>query len=96
MEHYKYLISGHDGKAASHGDKWDTVFLGGLLGSLFSFLQFLVSPIIGRASDRFGRRKVLLYTMVMMVLFSVLYQTGRRSVESEKSATTTLTVTMNG
>ncbi|KAG2218021.1 hypothetical protein INT45_010818 [Circinella minor] len=64
MEHYKYLISGHNEKAASHGDKWDTVFLGGLLGSLFSFLQFIVSPIIGRASDRFGRRKVLLYTMI--------------------------------
>ena len=95
MEHYKYLISGHDEKAASHGDKWDTVFLGGLLGSLFSFLQFLVSPIIGRASDRFGRRKVLLYTMVMVVFFSFLYRTRRINGESEKNATAALTVTMN-
>ncbi|KAI9489109.1 major facilitator superfamily domain-containing protein [Zychaea mexicana] len=60
MEQYKHLISGDRG----HGNKWDTVFLGGLLGSLFSLLQFIVSPIIGRASDRFGRRKVLLYTMI--------------------------------
>ncbi|KAI8142854.1 major facilitator superfamily domain-containing protein [Fennellomyces sp. T-0311] len=59
MEQYKHLISG-----GGRGDKWDTVFLGGLLGSLFSLLQFFVSPIIGRASDRFGRRKVLLYTMI--------------------------------
>ncbi|ORY92052.1 major facilitator superfamily domain-containing protein [Syncephalastrum racemosum] len=44
--------------------KWDTVLLGGLLGSLFSLLQFLVSPFIGRASDAFGRRRVLLWTML--------------------------------
>jgi MFS family permease len=35
-----------------------------MVGSLFSLLQFIVSPIIGRASDRLGRRTVLLYTMV--------------------------------
>ncbi len=47
-----------------YADKWDTVMLGGMIGSLFSLLQFIISPIIGRASDRLGRRKVLLYTMV--------------------------------
>lgn len=49
-------------------DKWDTVLLGGMIGSLFSFLQFIVSPYIGRASDKFGRRQVLLYTMVSYFL----------------------------
>lgn len=69
MEQYKTWIGAsgrhEDGKPTTAGDKWDTVFLGGLLGSLFSLLQFFVSPMIGRASDKFGRRRVLLWTMVM-------------------------------
>lgn len=44
--------------------KWDLVLLGGALGSLYSFLQFAASPFIGAFSDRFGRRKTLLVTMV--------------------------------
>ena len=44
--------------------RYDTVLLGGLLGSLFSFLQFLSSPVIGRLSDKYGRRTTLLLTMV--------------------------------
>jgi MFS family permease len=44
--------------------KWDLVLLGGALGSLYSFLQFAASPFIGTFSDRFGRRKTLLVTMV--------------------------------
>ena len=51
-------------------DKWDVVLMGGMIGSLFSLLQFFVSPIIGRASDRLGRRKVLLYTMVTPIYLS--------------------------
>ncbi|KAI9013177.1 major facilitator superfamily domain-containing protein [Gaertneriomyces semiglobifer] len=42
----------------------DIVLFGGALGSLFSFLQFISSPIIGRLSDRFGRRRVLLLSMI--------------------------------
>ncbi|KAK9767656.1 hypothetical protein K7432_002380 [Basidiobolus ranarum] len=40
----------------------DIVLLGGVLGSLFSLLQSLVAPIIGRLSDTYGRRKILLIT----------------------------------
>ena len=40
--------------------KYDIVLLGGALGSLFSLLQAFASPIIGRASDRYGRRTALL------------------------------------
>ena len=36
----------------------------GLLGSLFSFLQFLASPLIGATSDIYGRKKVLVLSMV--------------------------------
>lgn len=36
---------------------------GGLLGALFSLLQFLAAPVWGALSDRFGRRRVLLATL---------------------------------
>ena len=41
-------------------EKFNSVLFGGLLGSLFSFLQFLASPLIGGLSDHFGRRPLLL------------------------------------
>ena len=36
----------------------------GLLGSLFSFLQFLTSPLLGATSDIFGRKRMLILCMV--------------------------------
>ena len=39
-----------------------SVLFGGLLGSLYSMLQFFASPIWGRLSDRYGRRPILLLT----------------------------------
>ncbi|RMD44866.1 hypothetical protein DV735_g311, partial [Chaetothyriales sp. CBS 134920] len=44
-------------------EKYDIVLLGGALGSLFSLLQAVASPIIGRASDKYGRRTALLWSM---------------------------------
>lgn len=38
------------------------VLFGGILGSIYSVLQFLFSPIWGRMSDVMGRRKILLLT----------------------------------
>jgi MFS family permease len=66
LEQFKYIIktNKHSTNSTGYVDKWDTVLLGGLIGSLFSLLQFFVSPYIGRMSDKFGRRKVLLWTMV--------------------------------
>lgn len=40
----------------------------GLIGSLFSFLQFLSSPLMGAASDVYGRKPMLLVSMVSHVL----------------------------
>ena len=40
------------------------VLFGGLIGSLFSFLQFVASPMIGGLSDYYGRRPVLLMTAI--------------------------------
>lgn len=39
------------------------MLLGGVLGSLFSFLQAIASPIIGTLSDKYGRRTALLWSM---------------------------------
>jgi len=41
-------------------DRFNTVLFGGFIGSLFSFLQFVSSPIIGGLSDRFGRKPLML------------------------------------
>ena len=38
----------------------------GLLGSLYSFLQFLTSPLLGASSDVYGRKPLLLLTMVQL------------------------------
>ncbi|XP_074526549.1 major facilitator superfamily domain-containing protein 10-like isoform X1 [Halichoeres trimaculatus] len=42
--------------------KYNTVLFGGLIGSLFSLLQFLASPVTGALSDQHGRRPLLILT----------------------------------
>ncbi|KAG5456327.1 MAG: hypothetical protein BJ554DRAFT_3963, partial [Olpidium bornovanus] len=54
--------------AGANHPKLGTVLLGGVLGSLFSFLQFLSSPIIGRLSDSNGRRTILLAGNIVSAL----------------------------
>lgn len=52
------------GSALATSQRLDIVLFGGAMGSLFAMLQFLVSPVIGRLSDRVGRKRMLLWTMV--------------------------------
>ncbi|THW50464.1 MFS general substrate transporter [Aureobasidium pullulans] len=54
-------------------DRYDIVLLGGALGSLFSFCQAIASPVIGRLSDRYGRRTALLWSMVGNILSVALW-----------------------
>lgn len=54
-------------------DRYDIVLLGGALGSLFSFLQAIASPIIGVLSDKYGRRTALLWSMVGNILSVALW-----------------------
>ncbi|KAF2750404.1 MFS general substrate transporter [Sporormia fimetaria CBS 119925] len=54
-------------------DRYDIVLLGGALGSLFSFLQAIASPIIGVLSDKYGRRTALLWSMAGNILSVALW-----------------------
>ncbi|XP_077992459.1 major facilitator superfamily domain-containing protein 10-like [Glandiceps talaboti] len=45
-------------------EKYNSVLFGGVISSLFSFLQFVASPILGSASDVYGRRPLMLISMV--------------------------------
>ncbi len=49
------------------------VLFGGILGSLYSILQFIFSPIWGAYSDHVGRRKVLLITIFGLALSYVAW-----------------------
>ena len=42
---------------------YHAVLFGGILGSLYSFLQFIFSPMVGSLSDRFGRRPILIISV---------------------------------
>ncbi|KAJ7403336.1 Nucleolar protein 14 [Pitangus sulphuratus] len=47
--------------------KYNSVLFGGLIGSIFSILQFFSSPLTGAVSDCLGRRPVILMTVVSSV-----------------------------
>ncbi|KAL6465480.1 hypothetical protein MHYP_G00256130 [Metynnis hypsauchen] len=53
--------------------KYNSVLFGGLIGSLYSLLQFLSSPVIGAASDKHGRRPLLLLTTVGLIFSYILW-----------------------
>lgn len=39
----------------------------------YSTLQFLVSPSIGALSDKYGRKRILLFTMIGNILSALVY-----------------------
>lgn len=45
-------------------EKYNSVLFGGFLGSMYSFLQFIASPIMGGLSDSYGRKPILLLCLV--------------------------------
>ncbi|KAK8861595.1 hypothetical protein IAR55_002418 [Kwoniella newhampshirensis] len=52
---------------------WDVVLLGGAMGSLFSFCQCLISPWLGRLSDKYGRKRILLITMSGNIISAAIW-----------------------
>jgi MFS family permease len=53
---------------APNHPKWNSVLFGGIVGSSFSLLQFFSSTLCGAASDRYGRKPVLLLSMIGIAL----------------------------
>lgn len=49
--------------AAPDNKGFNSVLFGGMIGSMFSLLQFISSTLIGAASDAYGRKPVLLLVM---------------------------------
>ena len=45
-----------------------TVLFGGLLGSIYSILQFIFAPLWGSLSDTYGRKKILLITITGLAI----------------------------
>jgi MFS family permease len=54
-------------------DRYDIVLLGGAMGSLFSLLQAMAAPFIGRLSDKYGRRTALLWSMTGNIISVALW-----------------------
>lgn len=48
-------------------EKYTSVLFGGFLGSMFSFLQFFISAIAGGLSDHYGRKPILLISLVGII-----------------------------
>lgn len=63
VEHFRTLVGAPE--------RYSSVLFGGFLGSMFSFLQFVVSPIAGGLSDYYGRKPILL-----MSLFGIMSSYG--------------------
>uniref|UniRef100_A0A1B6DG21 Major facilitator superfamily (MFS) profile domain-containing protein n=2 Tax=Clastoptera arizonana TaxID=38151 RepID=A0A1B6DG21_9HEMI len=45
-------------------DRFNSVLFGGFLGSMFSFLQFVASPLVGGLSDAYGRKRIMVICLI--------------------------------
>ncbi len=66
--HSAAIWLGQDGKP-----EFTMVLFGGILGSVYSFLQFLSAPVWGKMSDRLGRRHILIFTTLGSVFGYTLW-----------------------
>ena len=60
-------------EATGAGERFTPVLFGGILGSLYSVLQFFFAPIWGNLSDKFGRRSILLTTTLGVFISYVIW-----------------------
>ena len=60
-------------RIAGNHSNYRTVLFGGILGSLYGFLQFLMAPVWGALSDKIGRRQVLLFTVAGTAMSYLLW-----------------------
>lgn len=68
-----HLVSLSQQSGASNPNFMATVLFGGLMGSLYSILQFIFAPIWGAYSDRYGRRPILLLTILGLAISYALW-----------------------
>uniref|UniRef100_A0A8C0LZC6 Major facilitator superfamily domain-containing protein 10 n=2 Tax=Canis lupus TaxID=9612 RepID=A0A8C0LZC6_CANLF len=57
--------------------RYNSVLFGGLIGSVFSFLQFLLAPLTGAVSDCLGRRPTMLLSLTGLVVSYAVWATSR-------------------
>ncbi|OQE34351.1 hypothetical protein PENCOP_c019G07241 [Penicillium coprophilum] len=74
---FHYLNAYKNSFARPIDSRYDIALLGGALGSLFSLLQAFAAPVIGRLSDRYGRRRALLISMLGNLLSVALWVSAR-------------------
>lgn len=67
------IIEGLSRKSGADTKFLTTVLFGGIIGSIYSLLQFIFSPILGHLSDRFGRRPILIFTIAGTTLSYLLW-----------------------
>ncbi|KAL4717995.1 hypothetical protein ACJJTC_013035 [Scirpophaga incertulas] len=58
-------------------DQFSSVLFGGALGSMYSFLQFMTSPIVGSLSDAYGRKPMLLICLIGIAISHALWSYAR-------------------
>lgn len=67
-------------------------FIYGILGAMYPFFQFIGAPILGRLSDRMGRKRVLIIsqagTFVAWLLFLLAFALPETELWSQNSETT--------
>jgi len=68
------FLSGHGNAVGTPAlDAQSLVLFGGILGAVYSLLQFLSSPFWGGLSDRIGRRPILIMTISGLALSYLLW-----------------------
>lgn len=74
---FALLYNGINGLTVAFGieeNHWGIIVLfGGVLGSLFSLLQFLCTPVFGVISDRIGRKPVLIVSLTGILISYVMW-----------------------